>query len=270
VTDTLVYDAWGVQLLHNGANETPFTAYGQWGYFRDAANRMDVRRRVLRVDLGRWVSRDPLGFGGGDWSLYGYAGDAPVIRVDPAGLQHMAPYPSGPQPGEFLAGFLCCAEQAREAIRTAQRFCKEFGLGSNDDGTICNAMQHCMWACLISQRCGGPGGLTGQEWALGCTDMHETDAPPYWRNCPGYRPVPDPYKPNPPTHKCMDLYNNRVGISCGASLDCYRCCLTNAKAGRVQIVVPSRPLPRRWRPPLTGCKTNPGGVTLPTIDWEPT
>jgi RHS repeat-associated protein len=85
LTDTLAYDAWGVELLHNGVTETPFLAYGQFGYFKDAPNRHDVRRRVLRVDLGRWVSRDPIGFAGGDWNVYGYVGNAPAGELDPTG-----------------------------------------------------------------------------------------------------------------------------------------------------------------------------------------
>ena len=42
--------------------------------------------------LGRWVSRDPIeyggkgcGYGNGDWNLYEYAGGQPVARLDPQG-----------------------------------------------------------------------------------------------------------------------------------------------------------------------------------------
>ena len=34
---------------------------------------------------GRWLSQDPIGFGGGDANLYGYVGNSPSIRTDPTG-----------------------------------------------------------------------------------------------------------------------------------------------------------------------------------------
>jgi hypothetical protein len=60
VTDTLLTDAWGVEVAASGVTVNPYRAFGQWGYERDAASRLYVRARHLRVDLGRWVSRDPI------------------------------------------------------------------------------------------------------------------------------------------------------------------------------------------------------------------
>ncbi|MEW6518580.1 MAG: RHS repeat-associated core domain-containing protein [Thermodesulfobacteriota bacterium] len=37
--------------------------------------------------IGRFISRDPIGFNGGDVVLYGYAQNNPVNFVDPEGLQ---------------------------------------------------------------------------------------------------------------------------------------------------------------------------------------
>jgi RHS repeat-associated protein len=37
-------------------------------------------------ELGRFISRDPLGFGGGDTNLYAYVGNNPLNGVDPYGL----------------------------------------------------------------------------------------------------------------------------------------------------------------------------------------
>jgi hypothetical protein len=53
-------DAWGVEVAATGVTVNPYRAFGAWGYERDAASRLYVRARHLRVDLGRWVSRDPI------------------------------------------------------------------------------------------------------------------------------------------------------------------------------------------------------------------
>ncbi len=43
-------------------------------------------------DLGRFTSRDPIGFAGGDTNLYSYVGQNPVNFVDPSGLAEMGPW----------------------------------------------------------------------------------------------------------------------------------------------------------------------------------
>jgi uncharacterized protein RhaS with RHS repeats len=43
------------------------------------------RRRGYDPETGRFISKDPLGFGGGDTNLYGYALADPVNLVDPSG-----------------------------------------------------------------------------------------------------------------------------------------------------------------------------------------
>ncbi len=85
VTDDYLYKAFGEELAISGATVNSLRFGGQVGYWRDEAERLYVRRRVLRVDQGRWMSRDPIGFGGGDWNLYGYVGNGPIGAVDPSG-----------------------------------------------------------------------------------------------------------------------------------------------------------------------------------------
>ena len=47
-----------------------------------------MRARYYDPSVGRFVSEDPLGFGGGDVNLMSYVGNQPINRVDPSGLWH--------------------------------------------------------------------------------------------------------------------------------------------------------------------------------------
>ena len=55
------------------------------------------RNRYYHTGLGRWTTRDPIGYLGGDTNLYGYVGGMPTFYVDPLGLETML-NPSGPGP----------------------------------------------------------------------------------------------------------------------------------------------------------------------------
>ena len=125
VTDTLLTDAWGVELASSGATANSFRAFGAWGYYRDAASRLYVRARHLRVDLGRWVSRDALlpDLGG---VQYGYAGNNPAMRIDPTGLVTVAPVNDNsknhPRYFGHSGGPNCCCGKFRGAWTTTVDF----------------------------------------------------------------------------------------------------------------------------------------------------
>jgi len=59
---------------------------GYAGYEHDESLTMyHVRHRVYRADLGRWMTRDPLGYVDG-MSLYEYVGGMALVGRDPSGL----------------------------------------------------------------------------------------------------------------------------------------------------------------------------------------
>src|SRR6266536_2916317 len=85
--DTVVarydYDPWGrsTTVINTTLPDFNFT-----GLYRHSASNLDLAvYRAYDPDLGRWISRDPIGETGG-FNLYGYVGNSPDNFVDPFGL----------------------------------------------------------------------------------------------------------------------------------------------------------------------------------------
>jgi len=72
---TATTDSYEWQYRHQGLYVDPTTG------------RVYNRARWLDVDLGRFISVDPLGFGAGDVNLRRYVGNGPVSAVDPSGME---------------------------------------------------------------------------------------------------------------------------------------------------------------------------------------
>jgi RHS repeat-associated protein len=89
VTDTYAYTAYGVQTSQTGTTENPFRFGGLVGCYSDTASGNTgiilCTFRWYSPVLGRWLTRDPSGYAGGD-NLYEYVGGNPVCFVDPNGL----------------------------------------------------------------------------------------------------------------------------------------------------------------------------------------
>jgi len=78
------YDPYGVATRVHGEGETTF---GYAGYYWHEPTGLNLTwYRAYAPALGRWLSRDPIGFFGGDTNLYQYVLAHPINARDPSGL----------------------------------------------------------------------------------------------------------------------------------------------------------------------------------------
>lgn len=95
VTDSYLYRAFGDLLTSSGTTVNPYQYGGRKGYIYDSdLYNFQVRARRYDPEMGRWWSRDPIGFAGGDANLYRYIRNRPVRGIDASGLQ---PPPNSPR-----------------------------------------------------------------------------------------------------------------------------------------------------------------------------
>jgi len=78
------YDLWGRETKVSGTMDADF---GYAGYYQHLPSGLNLTMfRGYDPNLGRWISRDPLGERGGT-NLYGYVRNSPIGRIDRMGLQ---------------------------------------------------------------------------------------------------------------------------------------------------------------------------------------
>ena len=77
------YDAFGASRSQTGS-QLPFSFTGEQS--DSDTGLVYLRARYLDPSTGRFASRDPIGFAGGDSNLYTYVRNNPVMLTDPSGL----------------------------------------------------------------------------------------------------------------------------------------------------------------------------------------
>ncbi|MBN8605116.1 MAG: RHS repeat-associated core domain-containing protein [Planctomycetes bacterium] len=86
VANHLFYDAFGNIVKESDVNlEHRFAFTG-----REWDEEIDLqynRARYYDPQMGRWISKDLLGFDAGDMNLYRYVGNGPTDASDPSGLE---------------------------------------------------------------------------------------------------------------------------------------------------------------------------------------
>ncbi len=85
--DRYAYDPWGGSLLSNETQANPFEFVGEFGVMADENGLTFMRARFYAPSVGRFLSQDPLGLGGGQINLYAYVAGNPLTSIDPTGLE---------------------------------------------------------------------------------------------------------------------------------------------------------------------------------------
>jgi RHS repeat-associated protein len=83
------YDAFGKVLNQEEAIQNPFKYVGQFGVMDEENGLFYMRARYYDSEVGRFISKDPIGFAGGDINLYSYVQNNPTKYIDPFGLQSL-------------------------------------------------------------------------------------------------------------------------------------------------------------------------------------
>ncbi len=129
------YSPYGVVDGRLELQPQPFTYVGQFGVMDEGNGVYYMRARYYDPSVGRFISEDPIGFGGGDVNLYSYALNNPINFIDPEGLCRwpnfdesiIPPNNKGGSPLIDSAILLCMI--ARES-----HFNPSAGIGTNNSG----------------------------------------------------------------------------------------------------------------------------------------
>ena len=84
IVQRMDYDVWGKVTHDSNPNFQPFGFAG--GLYDSATELVRFGARDYDPHVGRWLSKDPIGFAGEDTNLYGYTFSDPVNWIDPTGL----------------------------------------------------------------------------------------------------------------------------------------------------------------------------------------
>ncbi|MFN3698368.1 MAG: RHS repeat-associated core domain-containing protein [Pseudobdellovibrio sp.] len=80
----LEYDEFGNMMKNTNPDFQPVTYTG--GLYDKDTKFLRLGARDYDSTVGRWTTKDPIGFNGGDTNLYAYVGGNPMSYVDPTGL----------------------------------------------------------------------------------------------------------------------------------------------------------------------------------------
>jgi len=118
------------------ASGAPSTNAAQYtGRENDGTGLYANRARYYSPGLQRFLSEDPIQFTGGDFNLYSYVRNNPLLWVDPEGLRILNPrnYPVDPEMMDALQRFNKCIGDDKDIVITGGRRPRGSNLGAGNN-----------------------------------------------------------------------------------------------------------------------------------------
>ncbi len=84
----IMYKPFGQNLQKSQSTEEVFRYVGKLGVMYEQAGLRFMRARYYDAKIGRFISEDPLGMTSGEINLNAYAGNSPMVMIDPLGLAY--------------------------------------------------------------------------------------------------------------------------------------------------------------------------------------
>ena len=128
VLQAIEYDAWGRVLSDTNPGAQPFGFVG--GLYDADTGQVRFGAREYDAEIGRWLSKDPIRFAGGDSNIYAYVGNDPVNRSDPRGLD--PEFCNNLWSGELDRCTTQCVEEANSQS-TFDKLCEGLGLSEESE-----------------------------------------------------------------------------------------------------------------------------------------
>jgi len=90
ITDSYSYKVFGEPIQGGSGTVNPYRYIANGLYCYELVDLVNAWNNWLKSSVGRWDSRDPIGFDGGDSNLYRYVSNLPTQIVDASGEQSQA------------------------------------------------------------------------------------------------------------------------------------------------------------------------------------